>query len=119
MKRILVAGMLAMALAVPAYAVEGGQPPPPKDQGANFEQRKADILGNMDRRMNRLQEEKACVEAAKNMDDLKACREKFMPEGMRRRGEGRKDNRERPEGMREKGGEGAEGGAAPPPPHGQ
>lgn len=43
----------------------------------NFNQVKSDILQRMAERMKRITEEKACVEAASNPDELKKC----MPGG--------------------------------------
>lgn len=79
MKRALIAALLlSLALAVPAFAAEGG--PPPNATGQTFEQRQAHILKMLDERIAHLQEGKACVQAAKNNEDLKACREKQMAE---------------------------------------
>jgi len=79
MKRALIAAaVLSLAFAVPAFAVEGGQPP--KDQAQSFEQKKADILKKIEARMARNQEEKSCVQAAKSHEDLKACWEKQKQE---------------------------------------
>jgi Spy/CpxP family protein refolding chaperone len=82
MKRALFAALLlSLALALPAFAVESNAPPnaPPKAPAANFDQRKAQILKHIDERNTKLQQEKDCVQAAKNDNDLKACREKFAP----------------------------------------
>jgi uncharacterized membrane protein YgcG len=125
MKRALLgAAVLSVAFALPAFAVEGGQPP--KEPAANFEQKKAEILDNFDKRISRLQEEKACVQAAKDMKDLGACREKFMPEKMRERlekrrpggqgGEGGQGGPGGPGGQRGEGGQGGPGGVAPAAP---
>ena len=46
----------------------------------NFDERKAWILKRIDDRMKKTQAEKACVEAAKNIDDLNKCRP-ARPEG--------------------------------------
>jgi hypothetical protein len=59
---------LSLVLAVSAFAIEGSQPTAP-----NFEQMKADHLKKIDDRMNSLTEEKVCVQAAKNQEELKAC----------------------------------------------
>lgn len=45
--------------------------------GGNFEENKAKILANLDERMGKLQEHKACVSAAADKDAMKACREKM------------------------------------------
>jgi hypothetical protein len=41
---------------------------------------KAYHLKKLDERMNSLQQENACVQAAKNQDDLRACRSKHKAE---------------------------------------
>ena len=76
MKRtvIAVAAALSLIFAVIAFAVEDIQPS--AGTAPNFEQMKADHLKRLDARMSSLQEEKVCVEAAKNQDDLKTCRQK-------------------------------------------
>jgi len=85
MKREVIAAVavLSLVFAVPAFAVEGTQP----SAGTNphFEQVKADHLKKLDDRINSIQEEKACVQAAKNEDDFMAC----MKKGKRRGGHGR------------------------------
>jgi hypothetical protein len=86
MKKTLIAAvLLAVAFVVPAFAVEGNQPPPVP--GKTFEERQAHILKMLDQRMASLQEGKACVQAAKSDNDLKACREKHMSEMKEKRGE--------------------------------
>ena len=69
--------MLSLAFALPAFAVESTEPP--KGPAPTFEQRKAQDLKRLDERSTRLQDEKACVQAAKSDNDLKACKEKFGP----------------------------------------
>ena len=79
MKRTLIAAaLLSLAFAAPALAAEGGQPP--VAPGQTFEQRQAHVLKMMDERIAGLQEGKTCIQAAKNDDDLKACRKKHMSE---------------------------------------
>ena len=86
MKRTLIAAVLiSLAFAVPALAAVDGQPP--TVPGKTFEQRQANILKMMDERIAGIQEGKTCVEAAKNDDDLRACREKHMSEMRGKRGE--------------------------------
>ncbi len=67
-----------MLMASPAFAAEST--PPAKGPGPNFEQIKAETLKRIDGRIARNQEEKTCVQAAKNHEDLKACHDKFMAE---------------------------------------
>jgi len=40
----------------------------------NFNEVKSNILQKIDERLNRLNEEKACVQASSNADELKKCR---------------------------------------------
>ena len=86
MKRTLIAAaLLSLACAVPALAAEGaGQPPVP---GQTFEQRQANILKMMDERIAGLQDGKTCIQAAKNDEDLKACRIKHMSEMREKHGD--------------------------------
>jgi hypothetical protein len=100
----IAAAVLSLALAVPAFAVDGTQPP--KDQSQSFEQKKADILKNMDERMARMQEEKSCVQAANSHADLKTCWEKRRQE--------MEKMRETHGGMGKRGGPGGPGGQMPP-----
>ncbi len=88
-KTVIAAALLALAFAVPAFAVEGNQPP--TAPGKTFEQRQTQILKMIDERMAGLQEGKACVQAAKNDNDLKACREKHVSEMKGKRGEMRRE----------------------------
>ncbi len=99
---IAVAAVLSLAFALPAFAIEGIQPP--KETGINFEQMKADHLKKLDERMNYLQQEKTCVEAAKNQDDLITCRSKQKAEMKERRDE-----------MKKRGVTAGPGGLVPPP----
>jgi hypothetical protein len=79
MKRIVIAAaVLFLVGAVSAFAADSGTAP--KKQGMSFEERKADIVKSLDTRISFLQEEKACSQAAKNHDELKACREKHHAE---------------------------------------
>ena len=70
MKRVViaVAAVLSLVFALTAFAVEDVQPW--KETGVNFEQMKVDHLKKLDERMNSLQQEKTCAQAAKNHDDL-------------------------------------------------
>jgi hypothetical protein len=84
-RALIAAAALALAFGVPAFASDGNQPP--KGPGPNFEERKSELLKNIDERINSLQEGKKCVEAAQNHDDLKACREKQRKEMEKARSE--------------------------------
>src|SRR4030042_6192855 len=68
-----------------ASPIEGSQPT--KETGPNFEQMKADHLKKLDERMNSLQQEKTCVQAARNQDDLMVCRSKHKAEMKKHRNE--------------------------------
>jgi hypothetical protein len=78
MKTATMVALIFLGLVISAFAIEGG--PPPQGPGPNFELRKADILKEIDQRLTRLQQMKACIQAARSHDDARTCREKF---GMR------------------------------------
>jgi hypothetical protein len=78
MKTALIAAAASIIFAAPVLAVDA--PQSAKTPGPNFEQHKADIVRKIDARIAYRQEEKACVQAAKNHDDLKACRDRFKAE---------------------------------------
>jgi hypothetical protein len=102
MRRVVIAVAAALSLvsAVPAFAIEASQPA--QETVPNFEQMKTGHLKNLDERINSLQQEKICVQAAKNQDDLMACRAKHKAEMKEHRDE---------MGMR--GGPGGPGGQVP------
>ncbi len=78
MKRAVIAAfVLSLAFALPAFAAESNEPP--KGAAPTFEQRKAQYLKSIDERSARLQEEKTCIQASKNENDFRACRNKFGP----------------------------------------
>ena len=83
MKTVMIAMAVSILFAAPAFAADDA--PQFKGPGPSFEQRKSDILKHIDERIARNQEEKTCVQAAKNHDDLKACREKFKAEVLQQR----------------------------------
>jgi hypothetical protein len=84
-KALISAAALALALAAPAFAADGNQPPNPA--GQTFEQRQAFILKMLDTRINSLQEAKVCTQAAKSDNDLRACRQKHVAEMQEQRQE--------------------------------
>jgi septal ring factor EnvC (AmiA/AmiB activator) len=104
MKRVVIAVVAALSLVLPvsAFAIEGSQPP--KETAPNFEQMKVDHLKKLEERMSSLQQEKACVQAANNQDELRACRSKHKAE-----------MKEHRDDMRKRGGTGGPGGQVPPP----
>jgi len=75
MKTAALAALISLSIVMPAFATEGGQPR--IGPGPDFELRKAEILKRIDQRLTRLQEMKACIQAARTRDDARACREKF------------------------------------------
>ena len=79
----IISTLITLFIAVPAFAADNA--PQPKGPGPNFEQHRADILKRIDARIARNQEEKSCVQAAKNHDDIKACRDKFKEEVIEQR----------------------------------
>lgn len=46
-------------------------------KGESFEDVKTKIVGMLDMRISKIEEEKTCVKAAKSKDDIRACREKM------------------------------------------
>ena len=103
MKKALISAIvITLAFALPAFAAENNQPQ--QARGPGFEERKAEILGHIDERIARNQQERACVQAAKSREDLKACRDKFGPP----------DRQGGPGGQGRPAGRGGPGGQAPP-----
>jgi Flp pilus assembly protein TadD len=86
MKRALIAAaVLSLTFALSAFAADNGQQQ--NSPGQNFEQRKAELLKMIDERIAGIQEAKTCVQAAKNHEDLKVCRDKHRAEMRNMRGE--------------------------------
>ena len=83
MKKVIMSTVVAMLFALPAFAVDSA--PQPKAPGPNFEKNKGEIIGRIDARIARNQEEKTCVQAAQNHADIKACRDKFKAEAKEQR----------------------------------
>ncbi len=87
---LIFALMLLVAFAGASYAQppEGGAGPAVKEGGQKeitpekFGEFKEMLLKRIDDRIKRLQDERVCVEAAKNNEDLKKCRP-ARPEGQR------------------------------------
>jgi len=78
MKAGMIIGTVSVFFALQANAAD--TTPQTKTASPNFEQHKADILKRIDERIAHNQEEKGCIQAAKNQNDIKACREKFKAE---------------------------------------
>lgn len=70
MKKLLVTGLCLFSLAAFADNHEEGS-------GKNFEEQKAQIIQNLDKRIAGLNEMKSCISAAADKAAAKACREKF------------------------------------------
>ncbi|HXE96483.1 MAG TPA: hypothetical protein VN642_08760 [Dongiaceae bacterium] len=83
MKTAMIAMTVSILFSAPAFAADNA--PQFNGAGPSFEQRKSDILKHIDERIARNQEEKSCVQAAKNHDDIKACRDKFKAEVLQQR----------------------------------
>ena len=88
MKKVFIV-MVLLALTRISTAFAGDAPPPGQagGPGQNFDKMKSDVVSRITARIARNQEELTCVQAAKNHDDLKACRHKFMEEMKEQRGQ--------------------------------
>lgn len=71
MKKLLVTGLCLFSLA--AFADHHEE----DDKGKTFEEKKANMLQHIDKRISNMNEMKSCVSAAADKDALKACREKM------------------------------------------
>ena len=78
MKSWILAALFLIAGAVPVLAVDETVTPP-REPGANFEEKKIEILHRIDDRIAREQQLKGCVQAAKSRADVHDCREKHHP----------------------------------------
>lgn len=100
MKKTIVRTLvLAAALTLPSLPMDAkGQPPggPPGGPGPGFEEKRAEMLRHIEEKIARNHQEKACVQAARGFDDLRACRDRYVPpqdpslQGGMRRNEGSK-----------------------------
>ena len=95
MKSWMLAALFLIASAVPILAVDDTAKPP-REPGANFEEKKIEILHRIDDRIAREQQFKGCVQAAKSRTDVKECREKHHPKRDRERGNNRQGKSEPP-----------------------
>ena len=73
-KSIGVSFMVAL-FAVFVFNLQAGYPA--SASPTTFEQRKSEHLRRIDARLNHLQDERACVQAATTQDGMKNCREQF------------------------------------------
>jgi hypothetical protein len=72
MKRGVIAGMLlSLAFAVPAFAAESKVQP--KVAEPQLQETRTQVLKNLDQRITKLQQEKACVKAAKTDGEINNC----------------------------------------------
>jgi len=83
-----VAAVLSLVFVLSVSASEGVQPA--KEAALNFDQIKADQLKNIDERIENLQQQKTCVQMAKDQDNLSDCWMKYKAEGKRNRNDMRK-----------------------------
>jgi len=94
---LIAAIALSLVLVAAAFAADTGQPANAPVQ--NFDQRKTDILKMLDERIASLQEAKNCIQATKNNDDIKLCRDKHRAEMMEKRSEMQQRGMGGPAGM--------------------
>lgn len=76
--RLITAAIISLMLTGSALAAD--KPGTKTDGDDNFKTNKELIIKHLDARIEMLQREKACVEAAKTDEDINACREKFREE---------------------------------------
>lgn len=108
MKKTMIAAAALVCFAASAFAADPAPAPAaapavkaPEQKDAQavspdqaFEQRKARILKHLEQSIAKGQEAKACFEAAKNSDDLKACKSKFKHKS--RKHHPKKDRKDKP-----------------------
>ncbi len=85
---IAVVVVLSLVFVLSVSASEGVQPA--QETIVNFDQIKADQLKNIDERIENLQQQKTCVQMAKDQDNLSGCWMKHKAEGKRNRNDMRK-----------------------------
>jgi len=81
MKKLIIIFMVViftLGVSILAYA-QNPEAAKPQEK-VSIEERKAKIISAIDERIKMLQEEKACVSAAKAPEDLRKCREKVKEE---------------------------------------
>jgi len=75
-KLILIFLVIIFALGVSALAYAQNTEPAKSQEQVSMEEMKAKIISSIDERIKMLQEEKACVSAAKTSEDFRKCRGK-------------------------------------------
>lgn len=80
MKKMIISSAVLFTFLSAAGSFGADTPTPSNAPDQNFDQKKAGIIKHIDKRIQSLQKEKACIESAKNHEDVKACREKFKEE---------------------------------------
>ena len=70
--------IFALSVSILTYA-QDTEPAKPQEK-VSIEESKAKIISSIDERIKMLQEEKACVSAAKTHEDLRKCRGKVRAE---------------------------------------
>ena len=70
--------IFALGVSILAYA-QNTEPAQPQEK-VSIEEKKAKMISSIDERIKMLQEEKACVSAAKTQEDLRKCRGKVRAE---------------------------------------
>jgi hypothetical protein len=78
MKTAFIAVAVSILFAAPVVAADNA--PQPKEAKPKFEKHKAEVIKRIDARIKFRQDEKACVQAAKNHEAVQACRDKFKNE---------------------------------------
>jgi hypothetical protein len=81
MKKLIVIFLVvifALGVSILAYA-QNPEAAKPQEK-VSIEERKAKLISSIDERIKMLQEEKACVSAAKTPEDLRKCRGKVKEE---------------------------------------
>jgi hypothetical protein len=76
-KAFIMAIVVTLALSLPAFAADNTQLQ--QASGPSFEEMKAGVLKHIGEHIAGMEQERACVQAAKSNEDLKTCRDKFGP----------------------------------------
>ena len=76
MKQLIIMAAFLLTASV-VFATDTPQQKETDTGQQNFDNKKAEVLSNINKRIARNKEELSCVQAAKTPADLKACRDKF------------------------------------------